>query len=480
MRRALVWFRSDLRTEDHPALHLASREAPGGVEGVFLLSPGQWREHDWGDPKTDFLLRSLRSLAGSLVRLGIPLHLVRADRFADAPEALVRLARRLEADLVVCHRELEVNERRRDRRVGDALAADGRRLVSLHDQTIVPPDEIQTRQGTFYTVFTPFRRAWMERVEAGGIGDPLPAPEAREPLSVETEAVPHSVAGFARPPAGLVKLWPAGEAEAHRRLERFLESHAGGYGENRDIPSVEGTSALSPYLALGVVSARTCLAAAAATNRGRLRGGDEGLETWITELVWREFYRHVLVGYPRVSKGRPFKEETEAVAWRDEEEDLARWREGRTGVPFVDAGLRQLAATGWMHNRLRMVTAQFLTKDLLLDWRFGERHFMRHLVDGDLASNNGGWQWSASTGTDAAPYFRIFNPWTQGKRFDPDGTFIRRWVPELREAPTKALHDADKLTAPGLAELGYPRPMVDHGMARERCLEAFRHARGGG
>jgi deoxyribodipyrimidine photo-lyase len=229
---------------------------------------------------------------------------------------------------------------------------------------------------------------------------------------------------------------------------------------------------LSPYLAHGVLSPRQCLSAALDANEGRLSGGSPGIETWISELVWRDFYRHVIALFPHVSRGEAFRPEADRVEWRNDPAELEAWRRGMTGYPLVDAAMRQLLTTGWMHNRLRMLTAMFLTKHLLIDWRLGERHFMSHLVDADFAANNGGWQWSASTGTDAAPYFRIFNPITQAERFDPAGEFVRTQVPELAETRGSAtltpwLH--------GVAR--YPAPIVDHAFARARALEAFKRAR---
>jgi deoxyribodipyrimidine photo-lyase len=268
--------------------------------------------------------------------------------------------------------------------------------------------------------------------------------------------------------------WPAGEAAARRRLEQFARTAVGDYHVTRDLPALDGTSALSPYLAAGVLSVRQCLAAAAAANGGRVDEGEPGPVTWVSELAWRDFYQHVLVAFERVSKGRAFKPETEGVRWRSDPDGLARWREGRTGYPIVDAAMRQLAATGWMHNRMRMVTAMFLTKDLLVDWREGERFFMQHLVDGDLGANNGGWQWSASTGTDAQPYFRVFNPSSQSKRYDPDGNYIRHYVPALRGVSTALLHAPEKLSAEVLRHTGYPPRIVDHDRARVRAIEAFR------
>jgi deoxyribodipyrimidine photo-lyase len=223
-----------------------------------------------------------------------------------------------------------------------------------------------------------------------------------------------------------------------------------------------------------VLSPRQCLHAALAANQGEFDSGNPGVVTWINELLWREFYKHILVGYPRVSRHRAFRLETEAVPWRHAPQELAAWQEGRTGLPIIDAAMRQLLATGWMHNRLRMIVAMFLTKNLLIDWREGERFFMRHLIDGDLAANNGGWQWSASTGTDAAPYFRIFNPISQSQKFDPDGHFIRQWVPELAGLNKRDIHDPSSLG--GLfAPSGYPRPIVDLSRSRERALAAFKN-----
>ena len=286
--------------------------------------------------------------------------------------------------------------------------------------------------------------------------------------------LPPHPAGIGNAASGLRRLWPAGEAAAQRRLAEFADTALGRYDSQRDFPALPGTSQLSPYLATGVLSPRQCLHAALAANGGEFASGNTGAVSWINELLWREFYKHVLVGYPRVSMGRAFRAETEALAWRDAPADLEAWQQGRTGIPIVDAAMRQLLATGWMHNRLRMIVAMFLTKNLLIDWRAGERWFMQHLIDGDLAANNGGWQWSASTGTDAVPYFRLFNPLSQSKRFDPDGRFIRQWVPELAGLDARDIHHPAALGGP-FGVPGYPAPIVDLPRSRERALAAFRN-----
>ena len=336
---------------------------------------------------------------------------------------------------------------------------------------IVPPRVIQTGDGRFYSVFTPYRRVW-EKKAIDHVDTHRP-PGRQPELNIRSSDVPETIEHFDLSSCR-DDLWPAGEPEAQRRLEKFVQ-RIGNYQRARDIPSVNGTSLLSPYLAAGVISPRQCLAAALAVNKGQI-AGDDGVATWISELAWRDFYTHVLVGFPRVSRHRPFKLKTDQLDWRTDEPNFEAWKQGRTGYPIVDAGMRQLNQTGWMHNRLRMVTAMFLTKHLLIDWRWGEKYFMQHLIDGELAANNGGWQWSASTGTDSVPYFRIFNPFSQSKRFDPDGDFIKELCPELSPIPSAALHDEKKFSA-AIAKHGvdYPTYIVDYKQGRERALQAFKN-----
>ncbi|MBL0921370.1 MAG: deoxyribodipyrimidine photo-lyase [Phycisphaerales bacterium] len=469
--RSLVWLRSDLRTRDNTALHHAAKASPDGVVAAFIVSPEEWRAHDMAAVRVDFILRTLRRLSDDLHALHIPLLIAHAPRRADVPGLVLDLALRHGCAEVRCNIEYEVNESRRDERVRALLESRGVGYVAHHDQTIVPPAEVRTGEGRFYTVFTPFRRAWLRVLDELGGARALPAPRSQRPVGIARSPVPERVDGFdsSVDPA----LWPAGESAAMQSLRRFCQSRIEGYNEHRDFPAEPGTSRTSPYLAVGSISARQCLIAALAANDGRADGGERGPECWISELIWREFYRHILVGYPRVSMGRAFKAETERIPWSYDEEQFRRWTEGRTGFPIVDAAMRQLLQTGWMHNRLRMIAAMFLTKDLLIDWRWGERHFMRHLIDGDLAQNNGGWQWSASTGTDAAPYFRIFNPFSQSRKFDPTGAFIRRYVPELADLSDEDIHEPSAL--PGLLRAGidYPEPMVDHALARDRAVAAF-------
>lgn len=470
----LVWFRTDLRISDNTALSEAAKDGDA-VVGVYLLTPDQWREHDWGGPKVDFTLRSVAALKEKLEEKNIPLLVKRNDTFRDAEETLLAVAREVQAEALYFNYEYEWNERTRDRRVRDSFQKEGLSAVGFHDQTALPPndDSLVTQGGKPYSVFTPFRRRWIELAQKRDVPKIAYAPRQQEKLSVQSMTVPKSLSGF-ECSERIQKLWPAGEDEAARRLKNFVESCISDYKELRDIPSKDGTSTLSPYLAAGAVSPRQCLKAAMTANRNSLSIQKTGGSAWINEIIWREFYRHVMIHHPRVCKYKAFKGETdEAVEWRYDKDQFERWKNGETGFPIIDAAMRSLREDGWMHNRLRMVVSMFLTKDLLIDWRWGEKHFARSLVDLDLGSNNGGWQWSASVGTDAAPYFRIFNPWSQSSRFDPEGKFIKEYCPELEQLEAKQLHDPKKLTKALESGLDYPKPMIDHKEGRERALKAF-------
>ncbi len=470
-RMQLIWLRSDLRLHDNTAL--AAAAAAGPCVAVYLMSPGQWRAHDDAPCKIDFWLRNLASLSAALNTLNIPLLIRHASHWDQAPQVLATLCRELNISAVHANEEYGVNETRRDGEVARTLKDQGVAFHGYLDQLLFRPGSVLTRTGNYFQVFSQFRKVCYQRLNLS-LPNLVPAPTGQARTAIASDPVPAHVEGFAPPSEALRALWPAGENEARRRLDAFIDQHIDEYQRERDFPAHPGTSQLSAYLVAGVVSPRQCLHAALQANQGEFESGSAGTVAWINELLWREFYKHILVGYPRVSRHRAFRPETEALAWRKAPDELEAWQQGRTGLPIIDAAMRQLLETGWMHNRMRMVVAMFLTKNLLIDWREGERFFMRHLIDGDLAANNGGWQWSASTGTDSAPWFRIFNPLSQSEKFDREGLFIKRWIPELNDIDGLRVHSPNAQVNLFDA-VQYHRPIVDLAESRARALTAFRN-----
>ena len=472
--RALVWFRADLRTRDNTALSAACVAASKGVLAVFTVCPRQWQEHDWGDMKVDFLRRNLQELRKGLEGRNIALKIITRDRFDGIEQDLLALAQKHHCSALFFNEEYEVNERARDAKVAAAFAKAGISVRSFHDQVVVPPGELRTKEDKPYTVYSPYKRRWYEYYNNAN------APKAqglskKQPEIVSTpDDIPQKLGDF-DPQGGRPDLWKAGEDHALARLRSFIEDRLEPYKEDRDYPGINGTSTISPYLAIGAVSPRQCIEAAMDANNGKLDTGGKGPVHWMSEVIWREFYKQILVAFPRVCRGHAFNKKYD-IQWRDDSEakgQFAAWCLGKTGYPIIDAAMRQLNTTGWMHNRCRMAVAMFLSKDLLIDWRWGERYFMNRLVDADFASNNGGWQWSAATGTDAAPYFRIFNPISQSTKFDPDGAYIREYVNELADLDDQAIHEPWK-HASLFKDLSYPAPIVDHAEARDRALKAFK------
>lgn len=473
MNTHLVWLRNDLRITDNRALHAACIDPSARVLAVFIATPQQWRQHEMAPRQAALIHASLRQLQLALAQKGIPLHCHQCEDFAASVDWLADYCERQRVSALFYNRQYEINERLRDQNLERRLA--GRvPCQSFDDSLLLPPGSVQTGGGEMYKVYTPFRQAFIRRL-AESDQRCLPAPELRGD-ALPPPAVP---AAFDYPVVAVGADFPAGEAQALQRLRAFCREQVQDYLRQRDLPALVGTSGLSPYLAIGALSPRQCFNRLHSENPSVLEAPDSGAFGWLNELIWREFYRHLMVAYPTLCKHRPFIAWTDKVRWRNDPSQLQAWQRGETGYPIVDAAMRQLNETGWMHNRLRMISASFLVKDLLIDWRAGERYFMSRLLDGDLAANNGGWQWAASTGTDAAPYFRIFNPTTQGERFDPQGTFIRKWLPELADVPDNDIHQPQRWAEKQRQALNYPLPVVDHQQARLETLAAFEAAKRG-
>jgi deoxyribodipyrimidine photo-lyase len=447
---SVLWFRRDLRLGDNPALVEAAADGP--VLPLFVLDPALWGPA--GPSRRSYLGASLRALDGSLRQRGSRLGVVRGD-----PVRRVLLAARaVGAERVHVAADFGPYGARRDEAVAHALADAGIELVRTGSPYAVAPGRVTNGAGDHYKVYTPFAKAWSEH----GWRDPAEPPDQVRWLELEqdTADIPEPTL-----PPGL-SLPDAGETAAVRRWEEFLD-RVDGYDEDRDKPGVNGTSHMSVHLKWGEIHPRTMLAALA-------RRRSAGAATYRKELAWREFYADVLSAQPRTAR-EYLRAEYAAMAYDRPGRQLEAWQEGRTGFPMVDAGMRQLRAMGWVHNRVRMVVASFLVKDLHVEWQHGARHFMRWLVDGDLASNQHGWQWTAGSGTDAAPFFRVFNPTAQGRKFDPDGSYVRRWVEELADREqVPDPHDPD----PDTRDLvGYPAPIVDHKEERQEALDRWQAIR---
>jgi deoxyribodipyrimidine photo-lyase len=455
---SLLWFRRDLRLSDHPALLAAvdAAGADGAVVPVFVLDPRLWDPA--GAPRRQFLRDCLaaldQSLDGALV-----------VRSGDPSSVVPALAAELQSDGVHVSADAGPYGRRRDAAVDQALGEVP--LIRTGSPYAVTPGRVTKSDGTPFRVFTPFARAW----RAHGWRAPAVRPDGIPWASgVASDGLPPRQETSARLPA-------AGEAAALEAWERFRDERLSGYDDGRNLPATAATSRLSPYLKYGCLHPRTLLADLATA---RADGADDrAVGRFTDELAWREFYADVLWHRPETAH-HAFDERMGRLTYDDgpeADERFAAWAEGRTGYPIVDAGMRQLRGEAWVHNRVRMVVASFLVKDLHIDWWRGARYFLEHLVDGDLASNNHGWQWVAGTGTDASPYYRVFNPTRQGQQFDPDGEYVRRWVPELRDVPTRYVHEP--WLAPGGVPAGYPEPIVEHAHERQVALARYQEVRAG-
>lgn len=461
----IVWFRNDLRIYDNPALFRAAEDQQG-VLAVYFICRETLTNHVVAPVRLDFIRRHLLQLKTDLAELNIPLTVIHIDKTVDIIPQLQALIKKHQVQELFLNAEYPIDEFKRDQKVSESLREQGLIVKRFHDRVIIPPGMIRNGKGEPYKVFTAFKNNWLQQARALQF-QPLKKPKIQPPNDFP-ELIDKQLNDLFD---GLVlrdlsRLWPEGEKEASKRLKYFIKQHIENYQTARDFPMLEGTSQLSPYLAVGSISPRQCIAAVLHANHGELDSGNTGITTWIGELIWRDFYQHVVVDFPDVCKFNAMQKHTEAFPWRHDESLFSAWCNGETGIPIVDAAMLQLKATGWMHNRLRMVVAMFLTKNLQIDWRMGEHYFMTQLIDGDFAANNGGWQWSASTGTDAAPYFRIFNPVSQSQRFDPEGAFIKGYLPVLAKLSAKTIHSPPPMP-------GYPLPIVDLSLSRKDTIALF-------
>ena len=461
--RALVWFRRDLRDDDQAALYHALKTSRQ-VYCVFVFDTDILdRLSDRSDRRVEFILECVRELRTALESAGGGL----AVLYGRAREEIPAIAKSLAVHAVFANRDYEPVAIARDEAVAADLQGCDIDFHLIKDQVIFDGDEVLSADGRPYSVFTPYKNAWLKKVDPFFL-KPYPVARYRKGLVPPPSSALPTMAemGF----VGMGLRHPAGMSGAARLLEDFLH-RVSSYKESRDFPACKGTSFLSTHLRFGTVSIRSLA-------RLAWEIGGASAETWLSELVWRDFYFMILQHHPRIAEGHAFKPEFDAIVWPGSGVNFQFWCEGRTGYPLVDAAMRQLNQTGYMHNRLRMVTASFLVKDLLVDWRKGERYFAQKLLDFDFAANNGGWQWAASTGCDAQPWFRIFNPVTQSEKFDAEGKFIRKYIPELAACDVSEIHAPWKMSQERRRELrlDYPMPIVDHAVMRQNALALYKAA----
>lgn len=464
---ALLWLRRDLRIHDNPAL--CSALTQGATEAVFVSTPHQWRDHNMAPIQADFIKRHLMMLAKQLTKLGIKLVHLKANTYQDQVTLLEQYCLDNSYQTVMANREPEINELERDQH----FAHTGIELNIFECDAILPVGTVHNKQDDMFKVFTPFKRAWLQQLANFGVTC-LPTPKANcSANSLDTQNT--ETFEFEYPDADSSR-WPLSDEVMNTVVPYFLAEKVVDYATKRDFPNIKATSGLSPYLAIGAISPRWLATQLIQHYPDILYDPSIPSFSWLNELIWRDFYKHLLFRYPNLAKGESFQEKYRHLHWQGNSEHFQAWCEGRTGYPLVDAAMKQLTQTGWMHNRLRMVVASFLTKHLLIDWRQGEQFFMSQLIDGDLSANNGGWQWASSTGCDAQPYFRIFNPITQSKKFDPNGDFIRRYVPELRDVPDKKIHFPHDYLAKYPLTSQYWPPIVEHKEARLKALGFFKQS----
>ena len=453
MANVLLWFRTDLRLDDNPALERA--QAFGCNKALYLKTPKQWQEHDKSAIQQDFIDRHLTLLEYQLKHLGIELDVIEVADYEQQIRYLVERCKLENITTVFANTELELNENIRDKKLLD----EGIKLALTQADTILPLGQVTNQQNQMYKVFTPYKKAWLQQIRTHAW--PLANPGSDFAPYRETDE------------KRLSKEWPLADKYMKEIWPEFLHERIHSYHELRDFPFSDKTSRLSPYLAIGAISVTTLCKQVMQLYPEVIDEKDTGISTWLSEIIWREFYRNLLFYYPNLIKGGCFIEKYNALPWPDTGNNFELWKTARTGFPIIDAAMRQLNQTGWMHNRLRMVVASFLTKNLLVNWRLGERYFMQQLIDGDFAANNGGWQWSASTGCDAQPYFRVFNPVSQSKKFDPNGDFIRKYLPELKNVPDKHIHEPQTyLAAIGQSQVYWPA-MVDLKLSRQQAIAFY-------
>ncbi|MDA9705203.1 DNA photolyase family protein [SAR86 cluster bacterium] len=460
----LFIFSEDLRIRDNKALYEASLEQEGLI-ALYIINKGKNEEHGDSLAKLKLKLLALAEIRNPLVSLNIPIKILHSRDIKDEPKEILEFCKKHQITNIFLNSEYPFNEQQRNKNL-EILCNKNEINLKMFDSQLIDPTKVKNNSGQPFKVFTPYSKK-IRALLTPEILQEEPEPLKQNRKITDEDEIPSFNDTYDKELNFSIDNYPVTEKSAAKRLEEFVETSISDYKELRDIPSLSSTSNLSSSFAIGLVTSKQAINQVFSSSDGT----GTGQFAWVNEIIWREFYKYITYHYPHVSKGKSFNPKYDLISWREDEDSFIKWCEGKTGIPIVDAAMRQLNQTKWMHNRLRMITAMFLSKNLLIDWRKGERYFMENLIDGDFCSNNGGWQWSASTGVDASPYFRIFNPITQSEKFDPDGKFIKKFVPELFDCPSNEIHNPSKETR---SSLNYPEMIVDLKSSRIRAIDAFK------
>ncbi len=461
----LFIFSDDLRIKDNKALYEASLDQ-NGLVALFIINKTKNKNHGDSLAKLKLKLLGLEKITESLSNLNISLKILYSKKISDEPEDILEFCNSHGIKKIFLNSEYPFNEKQRNLSL-EKICHQHQIGYREFNSQLIDPDVVKNNSGLPFKVFTPYSKK-IRSLMTPDILSETPKPLKQKNRVLDQDKIPQFQDAYDQELNFSFDDFPLTDSFAIQKLDNFIDSSIQNYKELRDIPSLSATSNLSSSFAIGLISSKQAI------NHVLERLPDEtgtGQYAWITEIIWREFYKYITYHFTHVSKGKSFNQKYDRISWRKDEASFVKWCEGKTGVPIIDAAMRQLNETKWMHNRLRMITAMFLSKNLLVDWRKGERYFMKNLIDGDFCSNNGGWQWSASTGVDAAPYFRIFNPITQSEKFDPEGKFIRKFVPELIDCPSNEIHNPSKETR---SSLNYPEMIVDLKSSRLRAIDAFK------
>ncbi|CAL4043066.1 deoxyribodipyrimidine photo-lyase [Buchnera aphidicola] len=467
----LMWFRNDLRIHDNIALYAACKKKEANVLSIFIATPQKWKKNFMSFKKSEYIYKNLLMLQKNIMKIGIPLYFYESKNSFTSVKFLINFCQKNKVNSIFYNDQYETNEIKRDFLTKKMLEKENISVRTFHDATLISPDKIYKKNGQSYNNFSFFKKNIIKKIQRK-LPQSFPVPDIRPFLKIKTYAIK-----FSYPRENIDEnLFPIGEHSALNKLSFFIDKQINKYELEHNFPNVNCTSFLSASLSIGILSSRQCIKLLLKKKIYKNKININECK-WLNELIWREFYKYILVKYPTLIQCKSKYNLENKITWNNNKKNLIAWKEGRTGYPIVDAGMRQLNELGWMHNRIRMITASFLVKDLLINWREGEKYFISKLIDGDTAINNGNWRWIASIGYGSNPYFRIFNPIYQAKKFDKEGYFVKKYIPELRMVPNLYIFNPHLWSQKIGKKINYPFPIVDHEKTKKNVITVFKLAK---